>query len=703
MDNISIPVRRIDFDEKIAGKAKYTQDLHFEHMLYAKTLRSEFPCAKINSIEIPEIPKGYFIVDSKDIPHKNIVPIVYDDQPFFAEDKVNYVGEPILLVVGPDKTIILNILKNIKVNYTVLKPILNIKESEKLNKICAEYEITKGDFDSAVKNYSYIVEDEFNTGYQEHIYLETQSMIGHYDGDCVTVYGSMQCPYFIHNSLKQALNYSDDAIRVVQLPTGGAFGGKEEYPSLIGVHAALASIKAKKPVQLVFDRQEDIICSTKRHPSIINIKSYINDENIIVAREINIKIDAGAYAGLSNVVLQRIAFASSGAYNIPNLKIHAVAFFTNNIVTGAFRGFGGCQAIFAIEMHMENIANKLNMDSLELKNKYFLKKGDSSSTSGLFNYDIKLNQIAERIEQMSLYNKKREKFKENTEKLQGIGISIIMHGCGFTGNGEKSVIHTKARLKKNKDNTIEIYTAAAEMGQGVLTTLRKIVATTLDIPIENIKINYPDTLICPDSGPTVASRTIMIVGKLLKDIAEEMKKRWAEEEFEIIKEYKYPQNLSWDNDNLKGNANPEYSWGANAVEVEIDPITYESTIKGIWAVYDIGNAIDERIAKGQIEGGIIQGLGYGKLEVLQVKDGFIQQCNLTNYIIPSSTDFPKIESELISNPFDEGPFGARGMGELTIVGAAPAYALAVQNALNKKISRIPVTQEYIMELMNDKN
>lgn len=708
MESISKPIKRYDFDEKIEGKAKYCGDIHLENMIYAKTVRSEIARGKIISIEISVLPSGYFIIDYKDVTGKNVVPIVYEDQPFFAENVVNYIGEPILLVAGPDKQIILEIIKNIKIKYQPQKPILSIEEAVNTNEnyifgnkpSFVEYEYSKGNINEAIKNAEFFVEDEFRTGYQEQAYLEPQSMAAVYDGNRVTVYGSMQCPYYIKEALKQALGWREDRIRVVQLPTGGGFGGKEEYPSIPAVHAALAAIKTGKPVQLIFDRQEDIIASTKRHPSIIKIKSYIDEVGNIIAREVDIKIDAGAYAGLSSVVLQRMSFSVCGVYNVENLKVTSKAYATNNIVAGAFRGFGGPQAFFSIEMHMENIAKRLNIDSLELKKKYFLEKGNTSSTGGVFNYDIKLQEIAEVIERNSDYKKKRRAFSKNKDKLKGIGCSIFFHGCGFTGSGENELLKSKVRLKKYRDNTVEIFVSSTEMGQGSLTTLSKIVARTLDIPIQYVKHRYPDTDSCPDSGPTVASRTVMIIGRLLQICAIEMKKRWNEEEFEIIKKYEYPKNLSWNNDKLQGNAYPEYAWGANVVEVEIDPLAYEIKVKGIWSVYDVGNPIDERIVKGQIEGGIIQGLGYGSMEVLQVDAGRILQINFTNYTIPTSVDFPKIESQLIDNPFEEGPFGARGLGELTLVGAAPALALAVQNAIGYKIEKIPVTPEYIMELMN---
>jgi CO/xanthine dehydrogenase Mo-binding subunit len=702
VNKISESIKRFDFEEKIQGKAMYTPDFHAQGMIYAKTLRSKVPRAKILSIQTPPLPTGYFIVDHNDIPSKNVIPVVFDDQPIFAVDEVNYIGEPILLVVGPEKSVILEIMKNINVEYQPIQPILSIEEAEtcqapfifKDQPHFVHYEYQKGNFDESVKRATRVISDILETGYQEQAYLETHSMIATYDGHSVCVRGSMQCPYYIVEALKVALGWDESRIRVIQMPTGGAFGGKEEYPSIPGVHAALAAIKSKQPVQLVFERQEDIQCSTKRHPSIIKISSYLDEHDSIIARDIEVKTDGGAYAGLSSVVLQRTIFSVAGCYNVENLRVRGTAYATNNVVTGAFRGFGGPQAFYAIEMHMENIANQLKIDPVELRRKYFVKQGDTSSTQGIFHDPIVLDLIADEVMAMSDFKTKRLKFE--SERLKGIGCSVFFHGCGFTGAGEAELIKPSVRLKKDKAE-VEIFISSTEIGQGVLTTMRKIVASTLDIPIDQVHHNYPDSRDCPDSGPTVASRTVLIVGRLLQDCAIEMKKRWNEESFEITQNYVYPPHLSWDNQIFKGNAYPDYSWGANVVEVEIDENTYEIDVRGIWAVYDIGTPIDDKIVQGQIEGGIVQGLGYTMMEVLETKKGKISQDTFTTYIIPSSLDIPPIFSKLVENPSTMGPFGARGLGEIPLVGVAPALASAVQQAIGTKITKIPITPEDILK------
>ncbi|HEX2953783.1 MAG TPA: xanthine dehydrogenase family protein molybdopterin-binding subunit, partial [Bacillota bacterium] len=652
-----------------------------------------------------------FIVDRHDIPGKNRVKVIIEDQPVFAEDQVNYIGEPILLVVGHDKTDILKILKEIRVAYEDIPPVLTLEEAEQSelfpifgdDNCFVTYAHCHGDVDTAFKTAETIIENEYRTGYQEHIYLETQGVLATYEKSRVSVFGSIQCPFYVKNALISALGFESDRIRVVQTTVGGAFGGKEDYPSLIACQAAVAALKTGKPVQLLLDRLEDIEVTPKRHPSVIKIRTALNEHHRIIALEADIRLNAGAYMGLSNVVLQRAMFNIAGVYSVPNIRIKGRAVATNTVPNGAFRGFGAPQSIFAMEMHMDGVARELGLDPLEFKVNHMAKKGDLTATGGTFRHDIKLVELIAAVDTMSGY---REKIKEfNTRKegpYRGIGLAMVLHGCGFTGSGERDHIKARVKLRKLSHDRVEILVANVDMGQGLKTCLKKVVAKRLGLPMENIIYENPDTDRVPDSGPTVASRTTMIVGKLLANAAKRLKERWYEGGFiEVTESYKHPPEMQWDDTTFLGDAYPAYSWGVVAVEVEIDPVTYEIETKGTWAAFDIGTAIDRRIIRGQIEGGLLQGLGYGSLEVMQGKAGRVQQRSVTDYIIPTAMDAPKIASQLIDNPYDQGPFGAKGAGELTLVGGAPALAAAVGNALGIRIDRLPVTPEYLMEAVEN--
>lgn len=708
MRSVDRKINRVDAWEKISAEAKYLNDIDFEEVYYAKTLRSEKPRAKIISIDIPDLPENYYIIDKNDIPF-NGVKIINNKEPFFAENCVNYIGEPILLVVGPDKKKVCEILKDIKVTYEDLEAVFSIDEWEAGKKepiygednIFVSFQYEKGKLDEIKGKTAYSFEGEYETGYQEHIYLETQGAVAEYKDGKITIWGSMQCPYYVKDALVAAFQLPYDKVQIIQTTTGGGFGGKEEFPSLLCGQAAAAAVKTGKRVKLSYERDEDIQCTTKRHPSKITIKSYLDENYNIIGMEADIRLDGGAYEGISSVVLQRAIFAAIGAYNVENIKVKGAVIATNNIVTGAFRGFGGPQAIFAVESHVEQIAHKLKISPLELKKKNLIKQGDFSSTGGIFRDYIPLKEMIEKAEKMSDYEAKYKEFSRQNN-LKGIGMSLFFHGGGFTGNGERDIIKAKVKLKKHKNGAVEILISNVEMGQGLKTTMSKIAATVLDIPMDQIIYNNPDTDLVPNSGPTVASRSILIVGELVRKAAQEIKDRWDEaEEFIVEENYKHPEGYSFDADTLKGDVYNTYSFGVNVVEVEVDPVTYQVNTKGVWTVFDVGHAIDQKIIEGQIEGGVVQGLGYGSIEVMKAKEGKLLQKTNTDYVIPTAMDFPKVNIALINSPYKNGPFGAKSAGELTLVGAGTAYALAVQNAIKRPISKLPVTDEYIMEVIDN--
>jgi CO/xanthine dehydrogenase Mo-binding subunit len=709
--DISIPIPKVDHREKISGEAVYVGDMKLPGMLFAKTLRSERARAWIKAVHTPQLPDGFFMVDYHDIPGQNRVKIIINDQPFFAEDRVNYIGEPILLVVGPDKQTILELMSEIRVEYQDIPAVLTMEDAENPDlppifdgkNYFAEYRVTKGDPEAGFAKAKYFFEEEFSTGYQEQLYLEPQGVVGVYENNQVTVYGSIQCPYYVRDAVMQAFGWSSDRVRVVQTTLGGAFGGKEDYPSLIGGHVAVAAYKTGKPVQLIFDRAEDLEVTTKRHPSLIRLRTAVDENYRIVALEAGIRYNAGAYCGLSNVVLQRGMFNVAGVYQIPNLKVYGRTVATNTVPNGAFRGFGAPQAIFAIEMQMEIIAKKLGLDPLEFKMNHLVKKDELTTTSGTFRQTVKLPELIASVNRLSSYRQKTKEFaKAKDQALRGIGMSLFLHGCGFTGSGERDFIKAQVKLRKLPDGKVEILAANTDMGQGLKTTLRKIVANTLDLPVEAIIYQNPDTTRVPNSGPTVASRTVMIVGKLLEEAARQLKERWNEPgEVEVTANYRHPEDMRWDDQTFTGDAYPAFSWGVNAVEVEVDPLTLEIQVKGVWSAYDVGKAIDDRIMRGQIEGGILQGLGYGSLEKLECRQGRLQQRSVTDYIIPTAMDGVKMEHRLIDNLYADGPSGAKGAGELTLIGGAPALAAAVSNALGVSIRRLPITSEYLMEVLKN--
>ncbi|MFH5881812.1 xanthine dehydrogenase family protein molybdopterin-binding subunit [Liberiplasma polymorphum] len=698
MRDISRSITKIDGHLKSSGKAKYVSDIKMPNLHFAKTVRSTIAKGKIVSINLPPMPSGYYTVDYNDIPGKNYIKMIFEDWPIFAKDTVNHIGEPILLVVGKDKAIIDEIIKNIVIEYEELAPQFEYKES------VVQKHFSKGNVDSIFKKDDIkTIEYTYKTGYQEQAYIEPQGFIGYMKENKVTLEGSIQCPYYVKNALITVLDCDPDFVRVIQSPVGGAFGGKEEFPSLMACQLALAVLKVKAPIKMIYEREEDMEVTTKRHPSKIHLKAAISKEHKVLAIKTHVALDSGAYIGLSGVVLSRAMLAVTSAYTIDNLDVSGDVYKTNTVPNGAFRGFGAPQMIFAIEMFMNHIAKDLKIDPFTFRMNHLAKQGDFTSTEGLFRDPIIMEKMIKKATEVSNYHEKSKEYQK-PNSFKGIGMSWFLHGCGFTGSGESDHINAKVKLRKDAGNQVYILVAAVDMGQGAKTTLIKVVAHTLDLPYEQVTFDDPDTDFVTDSGPTVASRTAMIVGGLLARCALKMKKNWQDGIEQVETEsYVQPDYVKWNESTMKGDAYPAYSWGVNICEVEVDKRTYQVDVKGIWSVYDVGKSLDERIVLGQADGGIAQGIAYGYLEVMQHKDGKIKHKNMTDYIIPTAVDMGYTENYLYENPFALGPYGAKGAGELTLVGGAPAVALAIEQAIGKKIHKIPATPEVIMEVILDEN
>jgi len=715
MKDISVSINKVDNLTKIAGSETYIADMKVDDVYHAKTFRATVVKGRITKLIYPTLPEDYYIVDAKDIPGKNFVKIIFEDLPVFAESQIQHYGEPICLVIGKDKAKILEIMSKIIVIYDEETPEFEYNDS------VVHYDFEKGEPKYRAGKDLKLVEHTYNTGYQEHVYIEPQGMVGSIEDNKISLVGSIQCPYYVKNAVLQILGIdpeleesTETKVRVKQTTTGGAFGGKEEFPSLLACQLAVAVNKIKKPISLIYDRVEDMEFSTKRHPATITLSALVTPGGDIKQVDAKVAINGGAYIGLSGVVLQRAMLAASGAYFFENMKVSGDVFRTNTVPTGAFRGFGAPQMIFAVEMFIGHIAKAIDVDPLEFRKSYLAKQGDTTSTSGTFRDITIMPEMIQKALEISDYEKKTEDYKEfidaqknikgykKEEFYKGIGMSWFLHGCGFTGSGEQKHIKAVVRVRKNCDDSVTILVACVDMGQGIKTTMRKLVANELNIPMERVNLDNPDTDLVPDSGPTVASRTMMIVGGLVLEAARSLKEEWIDGQEQLIeKHYKQPEYVKWDDEKLIGDAYPAYSWGVNIVEVEVSKVTYQVNLKGVWSVYDVGKSIDDRIVIGQGDGGIMQGIGYGMLEVMNQKDGRIQQKTVTDYIIPTAKDSVFMETHLMDNPFALGPYGAKGAGELTLIGGAPAVALAIENAIGKKVTKIPVTPEYIMELMDN--
>jgi len=699
---------RVDAVQKARGEAVYVCDMTLPNMQYAYMVRSTIARGRIKAIHVPELPEGYYFISAKDIPAqgKNELWMIAKDWRCFAEDYVLYVGETIGLVVGPDRSVLKRLKAQIKIDYEEQTPAVTIDDGihcvggpmfpEKNSNVMCELFCEKGrPMDEVFAEADEVFEETIETPYQEHVHLETNSAIADMEDGKFVFYASAQCPFYIRKSIAGLLDIPYDDIIVRQCTTGGAFGGKEHFPDVLCGALLVAENKIRKPIKMVFDREEDTQFSVKRHPSKCIYKTAVKDGKITGVYG-HIYYNCGAYLSSSYVVLQRGVFHGNGVYTFDNTYLKGEGIGTNMFPSCAFRGFGAPQTLFAIETHLDHLAHHLGVDPLEFKMQYLAKKGDETTTNGHIIEEVKLPEMLEVVTRESDYWRKAKEYKSGCGR--GIGIALYNHGGAFTGNGEQAIIKAHARLVKNGDR-VSIQVGSTEMGQGFKTSLRKICAATLGVSIDQIEYLDPDTSKVVDSGPTAASRSTMVVGRLVERAAQEMKERWSEGDFTTEVEYEHPDGYPWDQATFRGDAYLGYGWGVACVEVEVDKLTNEVKTLGVWSSHEIGKAIDELIVHGQINGGILQSLGYGSMEKLEVKGGRFKQKSMSDYVIPTSMDFPKQFYHIQENPYPWGPYGAKGMGELVFNGASAAYVDAVERALNTRFTSIPIPPEAIEEAM----
>jgi CO/xanthine dehydrogenase Mo-binding subunit len=732
---IGTSVPRTEGREKVTGYARYVDDIALPGMLYGATVRSPAPRGRILGIHFEgDIPWGEFtIVTAKDIPGKNCIALLIEDQPCLAAEFVNHLEEPVVLLAHRDKYLLEEARRAVRIEFEPLPAIFTIEDSLARKQIIwgrdnifKSFRVEKGSVEGAWAGADFVVEGMYETGSQEQLYIEPQGMIARASPEeGVTVWGSLQCPYYVHKALVMLFGLPKDRVRVVQTETGGGFGGKEEYPSMIAAHAALLSWKARRPVKIIYDRAEDMVATTKRHPSHTRHRTAVTHYGKLLAMEIDFTIDGGAYETLSPVVLSRGTIHAAGPYNCPNVRILSRAVATNAPPHGAFRGFGAPQSVFALERHLDRVAEKIGMAPDELRRRNFIREGQTLAVSQMITEKVNMGHLMDRAFELSGYHAKRKRFdaenRDNTIR-RGIGFAAFLHGAGFTGSGEE-YLASEVAAEATSDGRVRVMAASTEMGQGTNTIFSQIAAESLGLGIEQIEIMQPDTAGVPNSGPTVASRTSMIVGKLVESAVLEIQQRllqsgllkpgYTARDFALacrlyivengplhsVAKYEHPRELHWDDMRYQGDAYGAYAWAVYVAEVSVDTRTAEVRVEDFIAVQEVGKVINPVLAAGQIEGGIAQGIGFALYENVVWQEGRMVNAQMTNYVMPTSMDTPPIRVYFEEIPYARGPAGAKGIGELPLDGTAPAIANAIAHATGGNITRIPVTPETLMEML----
>jgi CO/xanthine dehydrogenase Mo-binding subunit len=789
--------------DKVTGRALYVDDLTRPGMLYGATIRSSIAAGRIRRVVFDAAHdwSDVTVADYRDIPGENTIALIEHDQPCLAADRVRHREEPILLLAHPDREKLLAAARAITIEYEPERAVFDVQEALRAetvihppDNILKRITIARGDVDAALADAPVVVEGVYEVGHQEHVYIETNGALAWVDENgTLCIVGSLQCPYYVQKALVCLFNLPPEKVRIIQAATGGGFGGKEEYPSMIAAHAALLAWKSGRPVKIVYDRMEDIAATTKRHPAVVRHRTGVTAGGRLLAQDIDVVMDGGAYVTLSPVVLSRGALHAAGPYRCDNVRVGARAVATNTPPNGAFRGFGAPQTLFAAEMHMERIARTLGIDSVVLRERNLYRAGDVMPTGQVLDEGVAAADVLEAALARSRYHERRraihaanaaaierwtraddafaggrasahatpgarahatDRAPDGTPApsaaaaratasratrrtqpgrpggaageprvLRGIGLSLVMHGSGFTGSGEM-MLASIASVDLRPDGVPRVLAASTEIGQGTSTIFAQMAADALGVSYDLVDVANPDTAAVPNSGPTVASRTCMVVGGLVASAAEEMAahlrafdpRGWRDDaEFvrvarayiaahgpiRVNKQYAPPPGVVWDDATYTGAAYATYAWAATVVEVEVDADTYDVRPVHVAVAAEIGKAVHPRLVEGQIEGGLVQALGWALLEEVRWKDGGIWNQQLTNYIIPTAMDSPPIDVVLIERPYRHGAYGAKGVGELPMDCAAPAVIAAIADATGVLLPRLPASPERVAEALVD--
>ncbi len=727
---------RRDGPEKLTGRARFTDDIPLPGAWRGVTIRSTQPRATLLGVDLdPDFDwSSVVVVTAADIPGENVVHLMVDDQPALVPlgGEIHHVAEPIALVAAPDLRTARAAMEHLRVRTEALPPVLDPLQS---TKAFARYEIVKGAPEAAFGAADIVIEGTYRVGHQEQLYLEPQAMLAvPGDDGGVTLRGSLQCPHYVHAAVARALGLEPDRVVVVQAVTGGGFGGKEEYPSILAIHAALLARKTGRPVRIVYDRQEDIVATTKRHPAVVHHRTGVSHDGRLLAPDVDIVMDGGAYSTVSPVVLSRAALHAGGPYACPNVRIRARSMATNMPPSGAFRGFGAPQAEFAAEMQVNRVAEALGASPAGLRRRWAYRVGDTTPTGQLLRESVGIVEAIDRAVAASGFDVMpgpttgwaeaggaREVSRTGTAKrarggvgavVHGIGLAAGWHGAGFTGSGEARLASV-AGVELLGDGTVRVLSGGTELGQGSATVLPQLAAEVLRVDPSVVVMGPIDTSLVPDSGPTVASRTTMVIGGLVVRAAQQLRsevedamglpfdigRRAYAERFgptRIDERFEGYPDVRWDDATYRGDAYPCFSWAAVVARVAVDRDTGEVEVTSVVSADDVGRAVNPTLAEGQIEGGTLQAVGYATIEEMKVADGRFLNDRFATYVVPTAVDAPDIEAILVENPFSAAPHGAKGLGELPMDVPAAAVVAAIHDAVGVWIDELPATPERIL-------
>lgn len=729
---------RVDGVAKVTGRARYLDDLDVPGVWHGATVRSQVAHGVLEALDRdPAFDWSQVVVaTAADIPGANVVRLIEDDQIALVPigGRVMHVDEALAVVAAPTRALARAAAQAVKPRIRVLPPVFEIDASlaakQKLygsDNVFKQFLIRKGhvtdaEFEAAIARAAHVIEGSYWTSPQEQMYIEPQAMMARWvtttDGERCEVVGSMQCPYYVHKAMKHFLGCEADGVVITQSVTGGGFGGKEEYPSMLAAHCAVVAKKARHAVKIVYDRDEDIAATTKRHPARTKHRLAVDAAGELVAIDVDCVMDGGAYLTLSPVVLSRGVLHAAGPYRCPVVRVRGRVVATNHPPHGAFRGFGAPQTTFAYERQINKLAHARGEHPMALRKRLALRKGDTTATGQELTFSVGTDEVIAAVEKIAGTPPVRDGVNANGAPVRrGRGYVFYFHGAGFTGSGEQRLAG-RAAVALTTSGRFEVRSSSTDIGQGSITMFTQIAAAALGVDASRVGVVDPSTAQVPDSGPTVASRTCMVVGGVVEKAARQLRgkleawgkehgvsgidaigRAYAEQVGELVETVTYepPPGIAWDDATYTGSAYPVFGWAACLVDVSVDLDTYETTIDRCVQAIDVGKAINPAIVRGQIEGGTLQALGWAVLENVIYKDGRVANANMTNCIVPTFADAPELETILVEVPYPFGPSGAKGVGEIPMDGPAAAVANAVEDALGCPFDSLPISPEAIAQ------
>ncbi len=745
---IGAAIPRPDAVDKVRGEARYADDLAFPGMLYAAVVRSPHPHARVVNIradDARQLPGVVAVLTAADVPGENIVHVIVDDQPALAAEVVRYVGEPVALVAAESRSAARAGAAAVRVDYDVLPfvadpqaalepdaPQVAVPSASEGGNLFNRMVLDKGDVDRAFADAAAVVEGVYETGYQEHAYLEPQGAIAVPEElGAMAVYASMQCPFYVQNAVARVLGLPLAKVRVIATATGGAFGGKEDVPSLLASLAALLATATRRPVKLVLGRQEDILTTSKRHPSRVRYRTAANADGTIAAIDVDVVLNAGAYQTLSSAVLWRSLVTAAGPYRVPNVRVVARSVATNTVPNGAFRGFGSPQVIFPHESQLDLLAERLGIDRVEIRRRNVLRAGDRTSTDHLVADSVGVAATLDRAAELADWSHRLERLEASNrasgETKRGLGVACVIYGVGLGGKAP-FLDKAGATIKLEADGSVAVAVGTVEIGQGLTTAVLQVAAEGLGVPMGRIHLAPVDTSRVPDSGPTVASRGTMMSALAVLDAAAELRERiervarahkipkreiadrlpeiahhfWMENLDSAVEGWASTEPVSWDPATGLGDAYPVYAYATHIAEVEVDVRTGETRVVDYVAVHDSGRILNQELATGQVEGGVAQGIGFALMESIDVKEGHLVVNGFTTYRLPTIRDVPLgTPVDFVEDLFPAGPFGMKGIGEVPLMAAHAAVARAVAHAVGRRLTTYPLDPPRVRALLGE--